>query len=259
MRAINGGKAVHFLARAPGGLPRVAVMACLRALLLCVLLGGLLPARAQTAPLDPAAIERVRALAEMAARAAAPPESRVVVEVGSPDPRLRLAPCRVVQPYLPPGLSAWGRSRIGLRCVEGAARWNISLPVRVAVYGRALVARAPLPGGTEITQDQLAVAEIDIAAQPGAVFTDPAQLLGRVLARPLEAGDAVRQPALKARQWFAAGETVQVLVSGDGFAVQSEAQALAPGLEGQEVKVRFENGRVAAGRAVGERRVELLL
>lgn len=228
-------------------------------LLVCSLLAALPPARAQSGPLDPAVQARVRALAEEAARVAAPPQAKVSVEVGAPDPRLKLAPCRVVQPYLPPGLSAWGRSRIGLRCVDGPSRWNISLPVRVAVYAKALVAAGALPAGTELAQEQLAEAEIDIAGQPGAVFTDPAQLAGRVLARPLAAGEAVRLPALKARQWFAAGETVQVLASGEGFSIQSEAQALAPGIEGQEVKVRFESGRVAAGRAVGERRVELLL
>jgi flagella basal body P-ring formation protein FlgA len=50
-----------------------------------------------------------------------------------------------------------------------------------------------------------------------------------------------------------------VRVAGEGFAIASEAQALSAGLEGQEVRVRFESGRVASGRAVAERRVELLL
>lgn len=227
------------------------------AFLLCVLFAGW-PAWAQSA-LDPALLERVRQLAETAARASAPPQTRVVVEIGALDPRLRLAPCALVQPYLPPGVAAWGRSRIGLRCLEGATRWNVTLPVRVAVFGRALVASGPLPAGVVLAQEQLALADIDLAAEPGAVFTDVAQLAGRVLARPLAAAEAVRAPALKPRQWFAAGETVQVRAVGEGFAVVAEAQALSPGLDGQDVRVRFESGRVASGRAVGERRVELPL
>lgn len=230
----------------------------LRATLLLVCLLAALAARAQTV-LDPALLERVRLLAETAARAAAPPETRVAVDIGALDPRLRLAPCQQVQPYLPPGMAVWGRSRIGLRCIDGVARWNVTLPVRVAVFGRAVVASGPLPAGVSLSQEHLALADIDIAAEPGAVFTDPAVLIGRVLARPLAASDAVRAPALKSRQWFAAGETVQVLAVGPGFAVASEAQALSAGLEGQEVRVRFESGRTASGRAVGERRVELLL
>lgn len=226
-------------------------------LLAACLLGATL-APAQTA-LDPALVERVRTLAETAARAAAPPNTRVAVEIGALDARLRLAPCQQVQPYLPPGVAVWGRSRIGLRCTDGVARWNVTLPVRVAVYGRAVVANGPLPAGVNLSQEQLALADIDIAAEPGAVFTDAALLVGRTLARPLQAAEAVRAPALKSRQWFAAGETVQVLAVGPGFSVASEAQALSAGLEGQEVRVRFESGRVASGRAVAERRVELSL
>ena len=231
------------------------------ACLLCCLF-TVLGAKAQTVPLtvlDPALIERVRQLAETAARVTAPPGTRVAVEIGALDARLRLAPCLQIQPYLPPGLSAWGRSRIGLRCTEGAVRWNVSLPVRVAVFGRAVVAGTPLPAGATLSQVQLAMADIDIAAEPGAVFTDASQLIGRILARPLAAAEAVRVPALKSRQWFAAGETVQVRVVGDGFSIASEAQAMGAGIEGQDVKVRFESGRVASGRAVGERRVELQL
>jgi len=227
------------------------------AFLLCGLLAGL-AAQAQTV-LDPALIERVRQLAETAARAAAPPNTRVAVEIGALDARLRLAPCQQIQPYLPPGMAVWGRSRIGLRCTDGVARWNVTLPVRVAVFGRAVVANGPLPAGVNLSQDQLALADIDIAAEPGAVFTDPALLVGRVLARPVAASEALRAPALKSRQWFAAGETVQVRVAGEGFALTSEAQAMSAGIEGQEVRVRFESGRVASGRAVGERKVELLL
>jgi flagella basal body P-ring formation protein FlgA len=230
----------------------------LRATLLLVCLLAALPGRAQTV-LDPALLERVRVLAETAARAAAPANTRVSVEVGALDARLRLAPCQQVQPYLPPGMAVWGRSRIGLRCTDGIARWNVTLPIRVAVFGRAVVASGPLPAGVNLSQEQLALADIDIAAEPGAVFTDPALLVGRTLARPLGAAEAVRAPALKSRQWFAAGETVQVQAVGAGFAVASEAQALSAGIEGQEVRVRFESGRVASGRAVGERRVELLL
>lgn len=236
----------------------------LRATLLIACLLAALPAGAQMAPaaptpLDPALLERVRAMAEAAARVAAPPNTRVAVEVGQLDARLRLAPCAQVQPYLPPGMAMWGKSRISLRCLDGTARWNVTLPVRVAVYGRAVVTSGPLPAGVNLSQEHLATADIDIAAEPGAVFTDPALLLGRTLAKPLNAADAVRVPALKTRQWFAAGETVQVRAVGEGFAVSSEAQAMSAGIEGQDVKVRFESGRVVNGRAVGERRVDVLL
>lgn len=220
-------------------------------------------AQAPAAGLNPQLLAQVQQMVEAGARAAMPTQTRVEVELGRLDPRLRLAPCRQVQPYLPIGLQMWGRTRIGLRCLDvqsgGQARWNVSLPVLVKVYARALVAAAPLPAGTLLTQAQLAAAEIDIAAEPGAVFTDTAPLIGRTLSRPLAVGEAVRSSSLKQRQWFAAGDTVMVQASGPGYAIAGEGQAMAVGLEGQDVKIRFENGRTVTGRAVGDRRVEVLL
>jgi len=257
MSGISKVKAGQFRPRGRQPLPKVPDMLRRTAFLIGLALAGT-QACAQ-AVLEPALVERVRQLAETAARATAPAGTRVAVEIGQLDSRLRLAPCAQVQPYLPPGVAVWGRSRIGLRCTAGAARWNVTLPVRVAVFGRVVVASGPLPAGVSLTQDQLAMADIDIAAEPGAVFTDASQLIGRTLARPVGAAEAVRAPALKSRQWFAAGETVQVSAVGEGFAVSSEAQAMSAGIEGQDVRVRFESGRMASGRAVGERRVELSL
>jgi flagella basal body P-ring formation protein FlgA len=229
---------------------------------LAVWLGG----AAQAQGLDAGMSAQVQQLAQAGAMTGMPADARVEVQVGRLDPRLKLAPCQQVQPYLPPGLHMWGRTRIGLRCLDGQsgqpgvqARWNISLPVTVKVYGRALVASGPLPAGTVLTQDQLAIAEIDIAAEPGAVFTDAVHLVGRTLGRPVSAGDALRSSSLSKRQWFAAGETVVVRVAGPGYAVAGEGQALTAGLEGQDVKIRFENGRTVTGRAVGERSVQVLL
>ncbi len=84
------------------------------------------------------------------------PTLRVEVLVGALDPRLRLAPCEQVEPYLPPGTRLWGQSRIGVRCVQGPTRWNVYLPVTVKVFGPALVATAALPVGSVLKPSDLA-------------------------------------------------------------------------------------------------------
>jgi flagella basal body P-ring formation protein FlgA len=102
-------------------------------------------------------------------------------------------------------------------------------------------------------------AEVDWAAGLTPAMADAGRLLGRTLARPLAAGAAVREGDLKQRQWFGAGDTVQLLARGTGFAVTGEGQALAPGIEGQPVRVRTEAGRVLSGLPVGRNRVEVQL
>jgi flagella basal body P-ring formation protein FlgA len=72
-------------------------------------------------------------------------------------------------------------------------------------------------------------------------------------------GHVLRQADLKARQWFAAGDTVRIVGAGPGFAISSDGLALSPGIEGQPVKVRTEGGRVVVGRATAARQVEVAL
>lgn len=183
--------------------------------------------------------------------------TRVEVEVGSLDPRLKLAPCNEIQPYLPANARLWGRTRIGLRCASGPTRWNVFLPVTVKVYAKALVASRALPAGTVIAEADLAQEEVDLAEDSAAALVSPEQAVGRTLDRPVSAGRSLRQTHLKSRQWFAAGETVQVVAQGPGFRVAGAGQALTAGIEGQPVRIRTESGRILTAEAVGERLVEV--
>jgi flagella basal body P-ring formation protein FlgA len=209
--------------------------------------------------LDAETLQRIQALGEQAGAGLAPGAMRVEIEPGRLDPRLRLAPCERIEPYLPPGARAWGRSRVGLRCVQGPTPWNVYLPVTVKVFAPAWVAATALPAGSELQPGMLRQAEVDWAAQPAPPVLDAARLIGRQLARPVAAGAAVRQSDLKQRQWFAAGDTVQLVARGQGFSVSGEGQAMSPGVEGQPVRVRTDNGRVLTGQAIGQNRVEVQL
>ena len=150
--------------------------------------------------LDATLEDRLQALAMAGARQVAPTQARVEIEIGKLDPRLRLAPCAQIQPYLPPGTRMWGRSRLGLRCVAGVTKWNVTLPLTIKVYGQAFVAAADLPTGTVLTQEHFRLAEVDIAGEAGAIYTQAEGWLGRHLAKPVAAGQALRSVDLKLRQ-----------------------------------------------------------
>ncbi len=188
-----------------------------------------------------------------------PVAPRFEVEVGQLDPRLRLAPCQKIQPYVPDGMRMWGKSRIGLRCLQGTTKWNVYLPVTVKVFGTSLVATSGLSSGSVLTAADLTLAEVDLAEDNSAPVIDPELAVGRALTRSLKPGQGLRQSHLKARQWFAAGDTVTVVAQGEGFSVAGEAQALNPGIEGQPVRLRTGGGRIVTGQPVGEHRVELAL
>lgn len=184
--------------------------------------------------------------------------ARIEVQVGTLDPRLRLAPCTRVEPYVPAGTRLWGRTRIGLRCADGPRPWNVYLPLVVKVFGPGLTTAAALPAGHVLVAADLRAAEIDLA-EGAPPLTAAEAAVGRTLARALAAGQPLRAADLRVRQWFAAGDTVQITAVGAGFRVTGEGQALGPGLEGQPARVRVESGRIVVGEPVADRRVQIRL
>ena len=52
---------------------------------------------------------------------------------------------------------------------------------------------------------------------------------------------------------------MRVIARGAGYAVSGEGQALARGVDGENVRVRTTSGRIVTGTAVGENRVEIPL
>lgn len=217
------------------------------ALVACGLVfGWVLPASAQTAAelsqITQSWIDRA-----LQTGAASSLPLRMEVDVGELDPRLRLAPCANVEPYLPAGARLWGRTRLGLRCAEGSTRWNVFLPVTVKAYGPAWVLTGNVPSGATLSEADATQAEVDWAGDRASVVADPSLWVGQVTTRSLRAGEALRQSMVRAPKLFQAGAQVRVSAQGTGYAVSAGGQALSAGSEGQTVRVRMDNGRIISG------------
>jgi len=230
-------------------------------LLALVMVAGLsLPARAQAdqTPELGAITQRWLDAALAQAPAGALP-LRLEVAVGPLDPRLRLAACARVEPYLPAGARLWGRTRLGLRCLDGAVRWNVFLPITVKAWGPAWVLAGSVASGTVLSEQDAIEAEVDWAAESAAVVANRAAWVGQIAARPLVAGQALRQNMVRAPDLFKSGAPVRVVVQGAGYAVTAAGQAMSAGSEGQNVRVRMANGRVVTGIVLGDGTIEAAL
>ncbi|MFN3496232.1 MAG: flagellar basal body P-ring formation chaperone FlgA [Hydrogenophaga sp.] len=237
-------------------LPRLAASALLGLAALGVVLGASAQITVQQNPSLPAAnghsIEQVAmdwlqpALDASLGREGAQ-VLRPEVILGSLDPRLKLAPCGRVEPYLPPGTRLWGRSRVGLRCLEGAVRWNVFLPVTVKAWGPAWVLVRPVTAGTPLAQEDAEIAEIDWAEQHASVLGTPELWVGHQAVYALRPGQALRQHMVRPVPAFGPGEQVRVTTSGGGLHVVVTGQSLGTGVPGQSVRVRLAGGKVVTG------------
>lgn len=184
---------------------------------------------------------------------------RMEVIVGSLDSRLRLAPCPRVEPYLPPGNRLWGKTRLGLRCLDGEVKWNVFLPITVKAHGRAWVVKRDVPSGVALTEADLVEAEVDWAEEPSPIVADAQQWLGQASTRMLTTGQSLRQNMIRPAQVFAAGAQVRVVANGLGFQIASDGQAISAGVVGQLARIRMENGRIMSGLVLDARTVRLEL
>ena len=173
---------------------------------------------------------------------------RPEVVVGTLDTRLRLAPCNKVEAHLPAGTRLWGRSRIGLRCVEGPVLWNVFLPITVKVWGPAWVVQRAVAPGAVLNEGDVVPGEVDWAEHPAPVLVRQADWLGVTAARGLMPGQVLRQNMVRPVQVFNAGTEVKVHVKQAGFQVSATGRAMGHGFLGQPVRVKMPGGRVVSGR-----------
>lgn len=182
---------------------------------------------------------------------------RFEVTLGQLNPGLRLAPCARIEPFLPPNARLWGRSFVGVRCVEGA-RWTTMLPVTVSVYGMALVANLPVAIGALANPADFRIEEVDLTRSRGQPVADPALLEGRAIGRPLSAGQILRIADLRTPQTVSAGDPVRIRLLGRGFTITTEGFAMAGAGDGQSLRVRTQTGKMLVG-TVRDRSVEVRL
>ena len=199
------------------------------------------------------------AWAKGAAVDSSPPGSklRFEVSVGALDGRLHLAPCGNIEAYLPNGARLWGNSHVGLRCVDGVGRWNVSVPASVKAFGQAWVVRGQVAQGSVLTEADVVAVEVNWAEETSPVLIDQALWLGQTATRQLTTGMVLRQGMVKPSLVFQAGAQVRVVAQGAGFEISSDAQAMSAGIIGQMTRVRMDNGRITSGTVLDSHTVKI--
>jgi|SRR5947208_549633 len=180
----------------------------------------------------------------------------VEITVGEPDSRLNLAACQRFEPFIPNNARLWGRTSLGVRCIEGA-NWSVFLPVHIKVFAPAPVAARPLVRGQPVGLDDVRLERVELTQWPAGVLASVEQVDGKIATRAIAAGEPLRRDALRSPPVIQPGDPVKIVFDGGSFAVSTEGKALSVAGEGQTVQVALAAGRVLSGVAHTGKVVEI--
>jgi len=135
-----------------------------------------------------------------------------------------------------------------VRCQDETS-WTLYVPVEIEVIASVVHAAHPINHGTVITAQDIVSKEANLVRIPNQAVTDPDQVIGKVAATFLASGQPIRTHQLRAPHVITRGQKVRFTVTGAGFAVSTEGEALAAAAEGEVVQVRNPAGRIISGIA----------
>lgn len=164
-------------------------------------------------------------------------DGRVKVDGGLVDPRLKLPSCKdTLEAFLPPGGRIGSISSVGIRC-QKPKPWSLYVPMRVKIFTPVITASHPLRPGSRISPGDFQMLEMDVANLPTGYFSNPEQVLNKVLKRPLGMGAIFSPETIEAAPLIRRGEQVILLAETQGMQIRASGKALKDGAEGAVIQV----------------------
>ena len=169
-----------------------------------------------------------------------------------------LPACDALQPFLAPGIKAWGRILVGLKC-DSAAPWTRYVPVTVSVIGTYQVAAGAIAAGQLLSPADALARQGEMTDLPAGVLLDASQLQGMQANNAIAPGAPLRRELLRGVQLVQQGQNVKVVSQGPGFVVSAQGKALTSGAAGATLQVRMPGGQVLNGTLRPDGSVERVL
>lgn len=174
---------------------------------------------------------------------------QVIANVDKIDQHLSLPKCPELVPFVPTGSRLWGKTSVGVRCNSQSATWTIYVQAEVNVMANVLHVARSVSTGQTLAYEDVTLQNVNLTQMPDGIFTNAAQVIGKVATTNLTAGQPLRPQMLRAPYVILRGQKINLVVQGRGFNISSEGQALADAAEGQVVQVRNKSGRITSGIA----------
>jgi len=173
---------------------------------------------------------------------------QVKIDVEQPAVPANMPRCDRLEPWLPAGARAWGKVRVGVRCI-GQGNWALYVPAQVSITGNYLASAHALRPGDVLALSDIELRTGEITSMGRQLLTEPEQAIGQQMRFAVAAGQPLRATMMAAPIVIQSGRPVKVIVQGTGFQVANQGTALGNGRAGQAVRVRLASGQVVSGVA----------
>ncbi|PWC17435.1 flagellar basal body P-ring formation chaperone FlgA [Brenneria corticis] len=172
-------------------------------------------------------------------------ESAHSVNVVVKSPESQWPKCARPQISLPGNTRAWGNISVSVRC-DGQRRF---IQTEVQVTGNYVVGARIVHRGSTLEEKDLRLTKGRLDKLPPRTILTLEAAEGAIALRDLTPGQPITTSMLRRAWIIKAGQNVQVLAEGAGFAINSEGKAMTNAAVGQSVRVRMASGQIISGIA----------
>ncbi|MGA7180214.1 MAG: flagellar basal body P-ring formation chaperone FlgA [Thiobacillaceae bacterium] len=173
---------------------------------------------------------------------------KATIVVTEPSRSSRLAGCSSLEAFQTENARRLGKTSIGVRCLAPST-WSIYLSARVGLVTQYLAAAVNLRPGQKLAASDIVFKAGDIGALPDGVALTAEQAIDHTLVFGVLAGTPLRSAMLREPPAVQQGQSVKLVLNGNGFQVSAEAVALGNANDGQVVRTKTSTGQVISGIA----------
>ena len=160
------------------------------------------------------------------------------VSVDPLDPRLRLTQCPLPLTFQVRDLGDKGGAvSVKAQC-EGEQPWSLYVSAQVDIHREVLVASVTLNRGALIDESVIRYQRFNTSNLRQGYLVSKSQVLGQQLKRPLQAGEPLRSSVLEQPLAVERGDIVTLESTNGSITVATQAEALASGRVGEQIRVR---------------------
>lgn len=185
---------------------------------------------------------------------------KVKISLNELNEKINISNCGPAQWQIPAGTSLRGRVSLVARCRNGGETALYYQPVDIRIHATMAVASRALRFNERVDSDSIRLEERDITLLPVQDLMDRMDdIPGQQTRRSIAMGTVLRRDMFEPLPVIRAGDSIRVIIMGEGFKLSTEAVALQAGQPGQQIRVKTAQGKVLTGAVSAQQLVELRL